>query len=140
MMESVSGGYFFEYKTSTRLLRVARDESENGSNIEITLFKFANDEQYLNQSVVIPEHHFSEIMDSCTLESDILRLISKGKFNTEGRIVINFNVCERMRMDSKNCEVIRDIKGNILYMFQLIRVYCRIAICLLKLCGLVEVF
>ena len=110
-----TAGYFSEYKTSTRLLRVARDESVEGSNIEITLFKFANEERYLNQSVVIPEHHYTEIMDSCTLERDILKLISDGKFNSEGHIVINFNACERMRVESKNCEVIRDIKGKILF-------------------------
>ena len=109
-----TAGYFFEYQTSTRLLRVARDESVKGSNIEITLFEFANEERYLNQSVVILEHHYTEIMDSCTLERDILKLISDGKFNSEGHIVINFNGYERMRVDSKNCEVIRDINGKIL--------------------------
>ena len=113
-MESTAG-YFFEYRTSTRLLRVSRDQSEDGSNIEITLFKFANSERYLNQSVSVPEHHFTEVMDSCTLDSDILKVISEGKFNSEGRIVVNFNACERMRVDSKNCEVIRDIKGNNLF-------------------------
>ena len=109
-------GYFFEYRTSTRLLRVSRDQSANGSKIEITLFKFANSERYLNQSVSVPEHHFTEIMDSCTLDSDILKVISEGKFNNEGGIVVNFfNACERMRVDSKNCEVILNIKGNNLF-------------------------
>ena len=107
-MESTAG-YFFEYRTSTRLLRVSRDECEDGSNIEITLFKFANSEQYLNQSVSVPEHHFTEVMDSCTLDSDILKVISEGK------IVVNFNAGERMRVDIRNCEVIRDIKGNNLF-------------------------
>ena len=113
-MESTAG-YFFEYRTSTRLLRVSRDQSEDGSNIEITLIKFANSERYLNQSVSVPDHHFTEVMHSCTLDSDILKVISEGKFNSEGSIVVNFNACERMRVDSKNCEVIRDIKGNNLF-------------------------
>ena len=84
-MESTAG-YFFEYRTSTRLLRVSRDQSEDGSNIEITLFKFANSERYLNQSVSVPEHHFTEVMDSCTLDSDILKVICEGNSIVRGEL------------------------------------------------------
>ena len=106
-------GYLFEYKTSTRFVRVRREDNTEGSMMEITLYKFYNGERFLYQTLTLPEQHFKDLLNSIWFESDLMRVLTEGKINAEGRTIVHIEACERMRLDSKNCEVIRDIKGSI---------------------------
>ena len=109
-----SPSYQFEYKTSTRLVKVWREAESEGSNIEIVLYKFSNNERFVYQTISIPEHQFQSMLDSILMEVDLLRVIIDGRIHPEGRLVVHQEACERMRLDSKSCEVIRDLRGNII--------------------------
>ncbi|XP_075255342.1 uncharacterized protein LOC142348060 [Convolutriloba macropyga] len=49
------------------------------------------------------------------MEVDLLRVIMDGRIHPEGRLVVHQEACERMRLDSKSCEVIRDLRVFISY-------------------------
>ena len=111
-------GYLFEYQTSTRFVRIWREDNTEGATIEISLYKHSNSERFLYQNLTLPEEHFRSLINTVMMDTDLIRVITEGKINADGRLVIHIEACERMRFDSKNCEVIRDIKGSIaLYNF-----------------------
>ena len=114
-------GYLFEYQTSTRFVRIWREDNTEGATIEISLYKYSNGERFLYQNLTLPEEHFRSLINTVmmdTEDTDLIRVITEGKINADGRLVIHIEAWERMRLDSKNCEVIRDIKGSIaLYNF-----------------------
>ena len=109
-----SPSYQFEYKTSTRLVKVWREAESQGSNIEIVLYKFSNNARFVYQTISIPDHQFQSMLDSILMEVDLMRVIIDGRIHPEGRLVVHKEACERMRLDSKSCEVIRDLRGNII--------------------------
>ena len=108
-----SPSYQFEYKT-TRLVKVWREAESEGSNIEIVLYKFSNNKRFVYQTISIPEHQFQSMLDSILIEVDLLRLIIDGRIHPEGRLVVHQEACERMRLDSKSSEFIRELRGNII--------------------------
>ena len=111
-------GYLFEYQTSTRFVRIWREDNTEGATIEISLYKYSNGERFLYQNLTLPEEYFRSLINTVMMDTDFIRVITEGKINADGRLVIHIEACERMRLDSKNCEVIRDIKGSIaLYNF-----------------------
>ena len=111
----MTSSYQFEYKTSTRLVKVWREAESEGSNIEIVLYKFSNNERFVYQTISIPEHQFQSMLVSILMEVDLLRVIIDGRKHPEGRLVVHQEACERMQLGSKSCEVIRDLRGNIFF-------------------------
>ena len=96
-----SPSYQFEYKTSTRLVKVSRKAESEGSNIEIVLYKFSNTERFVYQTISIPEHEFQSMLDRILMEVDLLRVIIDGRIHPEGRLVVHQEACERIRLTLK---------------------------------------
>ena len=109
-----SPSYQFECKTSTGLVKMWREAESEGSNFEIVLYKISNNERFVYQTISIPEHQFQSMLDSILMEVELLRVIIDGRIHPEGRLVVHQEACERMRLDSISCEVIRDLRGNII--------------------------
>ena len=108
----ISADFLFEQQSNTRLARVTLEPDTN--LVQCTIFKLSgeNGDKRLHQNLYIKREAFEDLFSSVPMERHLIKILGQGRMDLDLRSALSITACDEMKEDSKQCEVIEDMRGE----------------------------